>query len=317
MNLSSLMMLFFQSAVIVLIAPLILGMIRRVKARFQNRRGAPVSQPYWALASLLHKEMTVPEHSSWVFRFVPYAVLGTTLLLALVVPSLGQGAWPAAVSNIFFIAALAALSSVFLVFGGMDTGSTFGNMGANREMTLVALAEPALFVVLATLAFFAGSANLDGIVAFFAATPWEVSMFRLLPTLIALFLVVLAENARYPVDNPATHLELTMVHEAMVLEYSGPYLAMLEYASALRLTAFGALFMNIVFPFGIAVAGAGILALLVSALVLVSKLAIFAFLIGSIESLLVKMRFYRMQEYFTLTFLIALAGAVLAFAHAF
>ncbi len=317
MNLSSLTMLLAESAAVMLAAPLVVGTVHLVKARFQNRRGASIVQPYWALASLLRKEMTVPEHSSWVFRFVPYVVLATTIVLAVVVPSAGIGAWPAAASNIFLVAALATLGSVFLALGGMDTGSTFGNMGANREMTLVALAEPALLIVLATLAFFAGSANLDGIVAFFAAAPWRASMLMALPTLLALLLVVLAENARYPVDNPATHLELTMVHEAMVLEYSGPYLAALEYASALRLTAFGSLFMNIVFPFGIATVGTGVEMLAVGVLSLVLKLGFFALLIGSLESLLVKMRFYRMQEYFTLAFLIAFAGAVLAFAHTF
>ncbi len=315
MSIASLLFVFFQGLALLALAPLVTGMIRRVKALLQNRRGAPVCQPYWTFATLMRKEMTIPEHSSWVYRFVPFAVLGTTLALALVTPSIGFGAWGPSISNIFLFVAIAALGSVFLVFGGMDTGSTFGNMGSNREMTLAALAEPAFFLVLATLAFFAGSASLDGILAFFARTPWHAGTLVVAPTLLALLLVTLAENARYPVDNPATHLELTMVHEAMILEYSGPYLAMLEYASALRLALFGALFMNLLLPFGLATPAAGALALLVGLVLLAVKLALFALLVGLIESLVVKMRFYRMQEYFTLTFFIAFAGAVIVLAH--
>lgn len=311
MNSAAILVLFIQSIVIMLVAPLTIGIVRRVKAWYQNRHGAGIFQPYWALATFVRKEMTIPKHSSWVFRFVPYAVLSATLALAWVVPSIALGVLPMAASNIFLITALAALASVFLVFGGMDTGSTFGNMGSNREITLVALAESAFFIVLATFALLTGSANLNDIIKSFAAEPFDSTWLMIIPTLGALLLVTLAENARYPVDNPATHLELTMVHEAMILEYSGPYLGALEYASALRLTAFGILFMNLVFPFGLVSAGASISSFLFAFIALVFKLSVFAFLVASIESLIVKMRFYRMQEYFGLTLLLALIGVAL------
>lgn len=295
-------------------APLTVGIVRRTKACYQNRRGAPILQPYIALATLLRKEMTIPAHSSWVFRFVPYAVLASTLSLAIAIPTFVLGGWSPVVSNLFLVAALAALGSVFLVFGGMDTGSTFGNMGANREMTLAALAEPAFLTVLGTLALFSGAGNLDAVFAFFARAPGSSTILFLVPTLLALLLVILAENARYPVDNPATHLELTMVHEAMLLEYSGPYLALIEYAAALRLTVFGALFMNVLVPVGFIVPDAGLGAFSGAALVFLLKLVGFAVLAATIESFVVKMRFYRMQEYFALAFLTAFAGALLALA---
>jgi formate hydrogenlyase subunit 4 len=303
---------FFAWLLVMLVAPLTIGIIRTVKARYQNRKGASVFQPYRAIGAMFRKEMTIPEHSSWVFRFVPYAVLAATLLLALIVPTLSVGGLQTAATNIFFVAALAALASVFLVLGGMDTGSTFGNMGSSREMTLVALAEPAFFVILATLGYLAHSGSVDGIVLAFMQSSWLSIEVLSLPVLASFLLILLAENARYPVDNPATHLELTMVHEAMILEYSGPFLAMLEYASALRLTVMGVFFMNLVLPWGILIPGASVSALGMAVLWLFAKAVLFAILIASIESLIVKMRFYRMQEYFSLAFLLAVAGAATA-----
>lgn len=299
-----------QFLLVMLLAPAVVGMIRKMKARFQNRRGASIFLPYWSLMSLLKKDMTVTRHSSWVFRLVPFVVFGTAMALALMVPTLAAGILPSTLSNIILIAAILALGSVFLVFGGMDTASTFGNMGSSREMTIASLIEPALYISFASLAALASTWSLDGIVLFFAQNGWAVVLPASLTALGFLF-VVLAENARYPVDNPATHLELTMVHEAMVLEYSGPYLALLEYASWIKLTVMLALLANIVLPFGIAVAPVGVAALLIAFFALVLKLVLGAGLIAFIESTIVKMRFYRMQEYMSLALVIALAGLVL------
>lgn len=314
MTMTTFLLALLQGALALALSPLLVGLVRQMKARFQNRRGAPITQPYWALAAQLKKEMTIPEHSSWVFRFVPYAVLTVTIALTLLVPTFSLGALPLAFSNIFLFAGLSILGSVFLVFGGMDTGSNFGNMGSSREMTLAALAEPALIVVLVTLAYLAGSSSIDGMLAFFAQTPWGSSWALAVPSMIALLFVVLAENARYPVDNPSTHLELTMVHEAMLLEYSGPYLAALEYAASLRLMAFGALFMNILVPVGLVTPLASPLVVLTGIALFVAKLFIFALIVAAIESTIVKMRFYRMQEYFMLAFSIALVGAAIVVA---
>lgn len=299
-----------QFVVILALAPLMIGMVRKGKARFQNRVGAPITLPYWSLASLLKKEMTITRHSSWVFHVVPFVVLGSALSLALLVPTLFFGVWPAVANNIFLIGSIMALGSIFLVFGGMDTASTFGNMGSSREMTIASLVEPVLYLVFASLGLIASAWYLDGIVMHFALVGGTLAGSV---TLVAFLLVILAENARYPVDNPATHLELTMVHEAMILEYSGIYLAMLEYASAIKLTVLILLFANLVVPFGIMTLPMSLSALALGVLVFAAKFVVSAGMIAAIESLIVKMRFYRMQEYMMLAFFIALLGLILAF----
>lgn len=298
-----------QGLVTLLLAPLMLGLVRFFKARFQNRRGASPFLPYVSFASLLRKEMTITRYSSWVFRVVPFVVLSVALVLAFVVPSFAFGVIPSSLSNVFLVGALMALGSAFLVLGGMDTASTFGNMGASREMTIAALVEPALYVSLATIAVASGSWSLDGVLAHLAGTSWQTGVLPLSFALIALLLVTLAENARYPVDNPATHLELTMVHEAMVLEYSGPYLALLEYASAVKLTVLGLFLFALVLPFGLVHVGAA--SFVVSVFSFALRFVLAAFLIAFIESTIVKMRFYRMQEYLSIALAIGLAGFVL------
>ncbi|MBP9832559.1 MAG: putative formate hydrogenlyase, membrane subunit [Parcubacteria group bacterium Greene0714_7] len=302
------LLITFQALVVLLSAPLVVGMVRTLKARFQNRQGPSIFLPYVSMLSLLRKEMTITKHSSWVFRMVPFVVLGSAFFLALVVPSLFFGIVPSSLDNIFLFGAVVALGSVFLVLGGMDTGSTFGNMGSSREMTLATLVEPALYVSLATLALATGAWGMGGIVGHFTSLPWLVAVPPAIVTLIGLLFVLLAENARYPVDNPATHLELTMVHEAMILEYSGTYLAMLEYASAIKLTALLAVCMGILIPFGISAPPVTFFGLGIALIAFFGKLALGAFAIAFIESVIVKMRFYRMQEYMMLAFFIALLG---------
>ncbi len=301
---------FAQAAFIVLLAPGMVGFVRTLKARFQNRRGAPILLPYWSLLSLFRKEMTITRNSSWIFHAVPFVVFASALTLAFLIPTLGYSGGH--LGDIFLVGAIMALGSVFLVFGGMDTASAFGNMGSSREMTLSALVEPALYVSLGTLAIIAGAPNLESILERFSSA----SALDILPiaalSLFALFLVFLSENARYPVDNPATHLELTMVHEAMVLEYSGAYLALLEYASAIKLTVLFAFLMDLVVPFGIVHLPFTPLTLLVACVALLGKLVLAALLVAFVESTIVKMRFYRMQEFMSLGFIVAFAGLLLA-----
>ncbi len=301
-----------QTVLVVALSPLMIGMIRTAKARFQNRRGASVFQPYWALLTLCRKEMTITKHSSWVFRVVPFVVLTTSFLLAVLIPTLGFGGFFQSGGNVFLIGAIMAIGSLFLVFGGMDVASAFGGMGSSREMTLAALAEPSVLVTLTTLALAAGSWNVDGIFAAFAATPWYLSHPLLILTFGSLGCVILSEDARYPVDNPATHLELTMVHEAMILEYSGPYLAMLELASAIKLTVLALFFMGLFLPWGVIASRASVGAFVVGVLAMFGKLVLAAGAVAFIESTLVKMRFYRMQEYMTTSYFLGLAGLVLS-----
>ncbi len=300
-----------QVALVLGLAPLSVGIIRKGKARMQNRRGASVFQPYWALASLGRKEMTITRHSSWVFRVVPFAVLGTAFALAILVPTFGiGGAFALERNNILLIAALLVIGSLFLVFGGMDAASTFGGMGSSREITLAAMVEPAAILVFITLGFVAQSWHLDGILQSFTNAPWYNGSPFILITLLALAFVILAENARYPVDNPATHLELTMVHEAMILEYSGPYLAMLEWAAAIKLTVLSVLFMNLLLPFGF-VGAAGSIGAIGGLASFLIKLVLASLTIAFLESTIVKMRFYRMQEYMSMAYFLALGGLIL------
>jgi formate hydrogenlyase subunit 4 len=205
-------------------------------------------------------------------------------------------------SDFILVAAILALGAVFLVLGGLDSASAFGGMGSAREMTISSLIEPTVIVTFAAFALATGQTSIDGMLTF---QPVLILSF------IALLLIALAENARYPVDNPATHLELTMVHEAMVLEYSGPYLALLEYASALKLTIFSLLAANILFPFPLLVAGAlDPMLILMTIGGLIVKIVVVMFLLALLESSIAKMRFFRMQEYLSIAFFVALAGLV-------
>ncbi len=285
------------------LAPFMLGLVRLFKARLQNRKGAPPYIPYLQLLSLFKKEETITRHSSWVFRMVPLVVLTTAIFLAVVVPTVFLTT-PESIGNVFLLAGVIALGSAFLVLGGMDTASTFGNMGSSREMTLAALIEPAVFVSIASLCVLSGATTLGAVMGQ-TLTLTTVGPIALIA--LGLMYVVLLENARYPVDNPATHLELTMVHEAMILEYSGPSLAFLEYASAVKLLVLSTLPFALLYPVGMATTleegGVGLLAF-------VGRMILAAFVIACIETLVVKMRFYRMQEYTGIAFLIALAGIV-------
>lgn len=307
---NSILISIIQAILVAVCAPLMVGIIRKTKARFQNRRGASIFQPYWALLALCRKEMTITKQSSWVFRVVPFVVLMTALALAFLIPTMAVGGWTSQNGSIFLIAAILAIGSMFLVFGGMDVASAFGGMGSSREMTLAALVEPSVIVTLTTLGLITKSWNMEGILAVFANGNFFAPHPFLVFTLLSIGCVILAENARYPVDNPATHLELTMVHEAMILEYSGPYLAMLEAASGIKLTVLGVFFMNLIFPASMAVS-AGVGAFMMGVVFFVLKLALAAVVVAFIESTLVKMRFYRMQEYMTVAYFLGLAGLIL------
>ncbi len=298
-----------QTAVVLALSPFALGCVRLFKARLQGRRGASPFQPYFAFATLLRKEMVISEGVSWVFRLTPYVVLASSLFLALVLPLVVRGGALGSLGDIFVTAGALAVGAIFLVFGGLDTGSAFGGMGSSREMTIASLLEPTIILVFATLALATGSTGLDGIVS--AGLSVGSAPFLAL-TIAALALVALAENARYPADNPATHLELTMVHEAMILEYSGPYLAMLEYASTIKLSAFVLLIANLVFPATLVGTASSPAAVILAVGATLLKLVLGMGALALLESMISKMRFYRMQEYLTGAFFLALSGLALA-----
>lgn len=299
----------FQALFIVLIAPFAMGLVRFCKARLQGRKGASPFLPYWTIATLFKKEMVISEASSWIFRAVPFVVFAAAMSLAFVLPLLFVGAKFASLSDFMVVAGILMIGSIFLVLGGLDPGSAFGGMGSSREMTIAALVEPSLILVFAAFGFASGTFAIDGMVSqsLILTHPY------LLLSIFAFILVALAENARYPVDNPATHLELTMVHEAMILEYSGSYLAMLEYASAIKLTVFAVLIVNLLFPVTVlSAASLGLVSLMSAFLITVVKVVVVMGLLALLETTIVKMRFYRMQEYMSIAFFTALAGMLTA-----
>lgn len=302
-----------QTVSILALAPLAIGLVRFFKARFQGRHGAVPWLPYIAYVTLLKKENVISATGSWMLRAVPYAVLGSSVFLAIVLPLVAAGGALAASSNFILVAAIMVLGSAFLVMGGLDTGSAIGGMGSSREMTIISLLEPTIILTFVAFALATGSSTIDGMISGQAsAGALLVAAPYLLLSLLALILVALAENARYPIDNPATHLELTMVHEAMVLNYSGPYLAMLEYASALKLTVFALLVMNIILPWPLLMTTSSVADVLMVVLVTIVKLTVAMLAIALLESTVAKVRFYRVQEFLTGAFFMALTGVALA-----
>lgn len=305
-----------QVVTVLLLAPLSVGLTRFLKARFQGRQGAVPWLPYITYATLLKKENVLSTTGSWMLRVAPYAVLGSAVFLALVLPLVAVGGVFAPLSNFLIVAAVLALGSAFLVMGGLDVGSAFGGMGSSREMTIVSLLEPTIILTFAAFALATGSSTIDGMLTISPVSETFRTLLTVAPylllSLLALILVALAENARYPVDNPATHLELTMVHEAMILDYSGPYLAMLEYASALKLTVFALLVTNFILPWPLVAAQSSALDVLIVIAVTIVKLAIAMLAVALLESTIAKMRFYRVQEFLTGAFFMALTGLALA-----
>lgn len=302
-----------QSGVVLGLAPLSIGLTRFFRARFQGRHGAVPWLPYITLATLLKKENVISNTGSWVLRAAPYVVLGSSVMLVLILPLAAVGGVFAAFSNFVLVAGILATGSIFLVLGGLDVGSAFGGMGASREMTIVALFEPTILVTFATLAVATGTPLIDGMVASdHTAGLLILSAPYLVLSIVALGFIALAENARYPVDNPATHLELTMVHEALLLDYSGPYLAMMEYAAALKLTVFALLIANLIWPGALISSAAGVTEVVLAVVVTLVKLGVATLAIAILESTVAKMRFYRIQEFLTGAFFLALAGLALA-----
>ena len=298
---------FYQFILVLLVAPLAAGTVKFCKARFQGRKGASPLLPYYTILTLLKKEMVISKSTSWVFRLAPFVVFGTTLFLILMLPLVTVGGAFSIYSNFIIVAGVLMLGAIFLVFGGLESASAFGGMGAAREMTLAALVEPTMILVFAAMSLSSGSSDISNMVSHIniLQQPFVILSF------LALILLALTENARYPVDNPATHLELTMVHEAMILEYSGPLLALMEYASFLKLTLFSVLLVNLVYPVGMVTGTSGVEMFLLAPLLLIAKVLVMMFLLAFLESAIVKMRFYRAHEFLTVAFFLSLSGLIL------
>ncbi len=301
-----------QALLALLFAPGLVGLIRWIKARLQGRRGAPPWQPYRDLRKLFGKEVIVSKNASWVFRFAPYLIFVSTVAVTLLVPLIAAPLPFDAVGDLLVVVYLLLLGTFFLALAGLDPGTAFGGMGASREMTVAAIAEPTIALAIFGLAVGAGSTNLGRIVEQTLANPGTVINPGHLLGFAALFIVMLAETGRLPVDNPSTHLELTMIHEAMILEYSGRYLALIEWAAALKLLVFFSLLSNLFLPWGVATTlTPGALGLAVIALI--AKLAALAVTVAVLETRIAKLRLFRAPELLGVSFVLALLSVTSSF----
>ena len=301
-----------QLVLVVLAAPLVVGIMRQVRAKLEGRVGAGVLQPWRDLRKLVRKDALRPEGSSWVFVSAPVVLLASTLVIAAVVPFVTTVSPAEGVSDLFAVVALLMLGTVFLSLAGLDTGTAFGGMGASRSVTIAALAEPTILLSVFALSAPVGSSKLADIVDGTLASPSRVLSPATLLAFIAFAVVVVAEAGRLPVDNPATHLELTMIHEAMVLEYSGRDLAMVEFASAARLTVLLGLCANLFVPWGIATS-VGPLALLTAAGFFLLKVALLGVALGAGEVFAAKWRLFRVPELLAASFLFGLLAVSASF----
>ncbi len=296
-------LLFIHALVITALSPLFVGIIRKCKARLQGREGASIFQPYGDLQKLFRKDEVISTDASWVFRHAPYIIFGAMAAAVSGIPLLVAGE-TSSMGNLFVFVYLLAVGTFFTALAGMDTGSSFGGFGSSREMSLSALSEAALVFSFIPLALAAHSGNFGEITNVFL----QATTIDFLPVFIAFsafFIALLTENARVPVDNPATHLELTMIHEAMILEYSGKRLALIEWASSVKLLGFVILGANLFFPWGLLSPAGGSFG--VAIFILVAKILLFAFGIALLESVIAKLRIFRVPNLIATAFVL---GAV-------
>ena len=312
MDAAAVISLLLQVAVVLGAAPLVTGLIRKTKARTQRRRGAGLFQPYADLAKLLRKEVVISPIASWIFRATPAIVLGSTLAIALLIPTVAAPVPLGWMGDIITVIYLFALGRFFVALAGLDAGSAFGGLGSSREMSIASIVEPAMMLAVFTAAATAGSTNLGVIAGRLAGAPAAMLNPARLLAFAGLFIVTLAESGRLPVDNPATHLELTMIHEAMILEYSGRYLAFIEWASQVKLVIFLALLANMFFPLGIA-ADLSPFALALGTAAILAKVLLLAVVVALVESTNAKLRLFRVPELLTVAFILSLLALILYF----
>ncbi len=306
LSLSGWLLVLLQGLLFLLGAPLLAGWVRFIKARLQNRRGPSLLQPLRDLHKLFGKEALVANTASIVFRAAPYIVFASTLVAVSIVPLLAVNLPSAVAADMIVLVGFLALGRFFLALAGMDIGSSFGGMGSSREMLVSALAEPAMLMAVFTLAMSAHSTNLSSVIDFNLGNGLILRPSFLF-ALLGLVLVAIAETGRIPVDNPATHLELTMIHEAMILEYSGRHLAMMEWAAQLKLMLYGVLIANLFFPWGIATElSPGAFA--IGLLSITGKLMLLGGIVAVAETVLAKMRLFRVPQFLNLAFLLTLLG---------
>lgn len=300
-----------QTLLAILLAPLLMGWVNQCRAWLQGRTAPPITQPYRTLRKLFHKDAVIAHNTSPLFRFAPYMIFACMTLAAGIVPTIANDLPFSPAADVIALVGIFALARVFLALAAMDTGTSFGSLGARREMLVSFLAEPALLMVFFTASLISQSTGLPTIVETLAHKE-----FAIYPSLafaaVAFWMVSVAENARIPVDNPTTHLELTMIHEAMVLEYSARHLALIEWAVALKLYTYSVLGIALFVPWGIAPQG-DFAALPLAVLAMMAKLAAGGFALSFLEAISAKVRLFRAPEFLGTAFLLAVLGMLIHF----
>jgi formate hydrogenlyase subunit 4 len=301
-----------QMTLILVLSPLLTGLVRKVKARLQRRRGASLIQPYRDLRRLMGKEAVIADNASWLFRVVPYFVFASTWVAAALIPTFAANLTFSWSGDLIAITALLGSARFALALAGMDIGTSFGGIGSSREMMIASLAEPAMLMIVFSVALVAGSTQLSTIAE--TMLTGQVGLrVSLALALIALIIVAMAENGRIPVDNPATHLELTMVHEAMVLEYSGRHLAMIELAASLKLALHLAMIACVFIPVGMAATPGNPIADAVGIAAWLAKMTAGGIALGIAETAVAKMRVFRVPNFLGAALMLGLLGVLLLF----
>jgi len=309
---SPLLVQIMQMMLVLSAAPLLTGFVRKVKARLLRRQGPPVLQPYRDLLRLLKKEVVVAENASWIFRVAPYLIFAATWVAAALVPTFATGLLFSWSADLIAIIALLGSARFFLALAGMDIGTAFGGIGSSREMMIASLAEPAMLLIVFTMALVARSTQLSAVADVLASSAVGLRVSLGL-AMVGLIIVAITENGRIPVDNPATHLELTMVHEAMVLEYSGRHLAMIELAASVKLLLYISLIGCIFVPWTLAQPGESTMSHLAGFGAYLAKLALFGFLLAVFETAIAKMRVFRLPDFVGGALMLGLLGTLLLF----
>jgi formate hydrogenlyase subunit 4 len=301
-----------QMLLVLLLSPLLTGFVRKIKARLLRRQGPPLLQPYRDLIRLMRKEVVLAETASWLFRVIPYIIFAGTWVAASLVPTFGSGLMFSWSADLIAIIALLGSARFFLALAGLDVGTAFGGIGSSREVMIASLAEPAMLMIVFTLALVAGSTQLSTIAAYMlsSAVGLRVSLGL---AVIALIIVAIAENARIPIDNPATHLELTMVHEAMVLEYSGRHLALIDLSSELKLLLYVSLIGCLFVPWGLVAPGGSLVEVALGLVAYLAKLTVGGALLAVFETAIAKMRVFRVPQYLGAALMLGLLATLLLF----
>lgn len=306
MTILSIALAVLQIAIVLAGAPLVVGVMRQTRARLEGRKGGGIWQPWRDLRKQFRKQQITPVGTTVIFRAAPLVLAGTTVVIAAIIPVVSVGSPLDTAADFFVVVGLLFLGTAALALAALDTGTAFGGMGASRQMTVVALVEPTILLILFTLSLQGQSANLADITAGTLSAPAQAFSLGRVFAFASLVIVIIAETGRLPVDNPATHLELTMIHEAMTLEYAGPRLGIVEWASGMRLTVLLVLLANLFFPWGLATGAPSLIDVVIALGAVMAKVGILAIALAAGETFLAKLRLFRVPELLAGSFLLGI-----------